>query len=62
MKVKEIADVLVYNGPVFLKSAKGGKIQSFKTNIVDLLVDRVHTESEIDFIVAKEDHVSIFLK
>lgn len=62
MKVKEIADVLVYNGPVFLKSAKGGKIQSFKTNIVDLLVDRVHADSEIDFIVAKEDHVSIFLK
>lgn len=62
MKVKEIADVLVYNGTVFLKSAKGGKIQSFKTNIVDLLVDRVHADSEIDFIVAKEDHVSIFLK
>lgn len=62
MKVKEIADVLVYNGPVFLKSAEGGKIQSFKTNIVDLLVDRVHADSEIDFIVAKEDHVSIFLK
>lgn len=62
MKVKEIADVLAYNGPVFLKSVKGGKIQSFKTNIVDLLVDRVHADSEIDFIVAKEDHVSIFLK
>lgn len=62
MKVKEVADVLVYNGDVFLKSAKGGKIQSFKTNIVDLLVDRVHADSEVDFIVAKEDHVSIFLK
>ena len=62
MKVKEIADALVYNGPVFLKSAKGGKIQSLKTNIVDLLVDRIHADSEIDFIVAKEDHVSIFLK
>ena len=62
MKVKEIADVLRYNGPVFLKSAKGGKIQSFKTNIVDLLVDRIHADSEIDFIVAKGDHVSIFLK
>ena len=62
MKVKEIADVLVYNGPVFLKSAKGGKIQSTKTNVVDLLVDRIHADSEIDFIVAKEDHVSIFLK
>lgn len=62
MKVKEIADVLVYNGPVFLKSANGGKIQSFKTNIVDLLVDRIHADSEVDFIVAKEDHVSFFLK
>ena len=45
MKVKEIADVLCYGGPVYLKSANGSKIQSFKTNIV-----------------AKEDHVSIFLK
>ena len=62
MKVKEIADVLCYNGPVYLKSANGGKIQSFKTNIVDLRVDRVHADSEIDFIVAKEDHVRIFLK
>lgn len=62
MKVKEIADVLCYNGPVFLKSAKGGNIESLKTNIVDLLVDRIHADSEIDFIVAKEDHVSIFLK
>ena len=32
-----------------------GKIQSFKTNIVDLVVDRVHADSEIDFIVAKEE-------
>lgn len=62
MKVKEIADVLCYNGPVYLKSAEGGKIKSMKTNIVDLLVDRIHADSEIDFIVAKEDHVSIFLK
>lgn len=62
MKVKEIADVLVYNGPVFLKKAEEGKIQSLKTNIVDLLVDRIHADSEIDFIVAKGDHVSIFLK
>ena len=62
MKVKEIADVLCYNGPVFLKTAKGGKIQSLKTDIVDLLVDRIHADSEIDFIVAKGDHVSIFLK
>ena len=62
MKVKEIADVLCYNGPVYLISVEGGKIQSFKTNIVDLLVDRVHADSEIDFIVAKEDHVSIFIK
>ena len=62
MKVKEIADVLVYNGPVFLKKAEGGKIQSIKTNIIDLLVDRVNADSEIDFILAKGDHVSIFLK
>lgn len=62
MKVKEFADVLSYDGPIFLKSVKGGRIQSFKTNIVDLLVDRIHTESEIDFIVTMGDHVSIFLK
>ena len=62
MKVKEIADVLCYGGPVYLKSANGVKIQSCKTDIVDLLVYRVHADSEIDFIVAKEDHVSIFIK
>lgn len=62
MKVKEIADVLCYGGPVYLKSTKGWKFQSLKTNIVDLRVDRVHADSEIGFIVAKEDHVSIFLK
>ena len=62
MKVKEIADVLCYNGPVYLISAEGGKIQTLKTNNVDLLVGRIHADSEIEFIVPKEDHVSIFLK
>ena len=62
MKVKEIADVLCYNGPVYLISTEGGKIQSFKTNIDHLLVERIHADSEIDFIAAMEDHISIFLK